>query len=129
MINRTIDHTTETVKSAVVVLYDNLRTVYANFDRIKDILKQKNRFNFVIVENLFTSVISGCRSNSKLSPDDKIKSIVMVFKNLVDYFPEFTKELFKGYREGPKIYGSYVNVYEVEEFCRNTEPKILKAIK
>ena len=64
-----------------------------------------------------------------LTADDKIRSYVYMFNYIYKFFSHYTKILFENYRKAPtRLNGTYASIYEVEEYCKKIEPKILKEI-
>ncbi|MBI2148183.1 hypothetical protein HYU23_00735 [Candidatus Woesearchaeota archaeon] len=123
------------------ILYLNLQNLYKRFhDNRKKFIRSVNNIiieigadtpesQFDKIEGMIKSAISFCSPESRNPYDDKVRSIIGIFEDMLSYFPQYVKLLFKDYKEAPKFDGkTYAYIHEVEVFCKATEPKILKIV-
>lgn len=112
----------------VRALFSNVQSLYVEMKKLQSEVIEGDNFRRIL-ETVELCIKNGRPDNKKIMSDDKIRAYVDIFKLVYDNFPEFTSRLFGGYREAEKISGSYLFLHEVEEYCRKTEPKILKTIR
>lgn len=117
--------TAENKDEALAIMYNNLRTIYANFDSCCTklmTLGDRSIVNVSLINEEFPEAIKGYDpKNRKIAINDKLKGITNLIRRIFESFPTYRDKLFKGYRKGPKIHWG---VYEVDEFFSKIEPKI-----
>ena len=119
-----------TEQMIVEALYNNLQSLYAKFLELQIELIESEGHAYQQTANMIKNTLDKADPKIRtLTADDKIRSYVYMFNYIYKFFSHYTKILFENYRKAPtRLNGTYASIYEVEEYCKKIEPKILKEI-
>ena len=117
-----------TEQMIVEALYNNLQSLYAKFLELQIELIESEGHAYQQTANMIKNTLDKADPKIRtLTADDKIRSYVYMFNYIYKFFSHYTKILFENYRKAPtRLNGTYASIYEVEEYCKKIEPKILK---